>query len=84
MERGALQYSSVWTIGKDLSTALVACRQFGQLGFSKPAIERALSRIAWASQASDWAEGACRCLQVCACELLQAVAFEGAEASEDQ
>ena len=61
--------SSVWTIGKDLSTALVACRQFGQLGFSKPAIERALSRIAWASQASDWAEGACRCLQVCACEL---------------
>ena len=55
--------SSVWTIGKDLSTALVACRQFGQLGFSKPAIERALSRIAWASQASDWAEGACRCLQ---------------------
>ena len=31
MEKGALQCGLF--IGKDLSTALVACRQFGQLGF---------------------------------------------------
>ncbi|CAE7807541.1 UGT80B1 [Symbiodinium sp. CCMP2456] len=40
----------------DLSTALVACRRFAQLGFSK--LQRALARLAWTSQASDWAEGA--------------------------